>query len=498
MASLRKRGRVWYYRFVDADGVQHERKGCPDRRETEAMAAAEESEASKVRAGLIDPKALGFRSQEARPLADHLADFQATLLAKGGTRKHASVTRNRADRVLTLAHARRVSDLSLSKALDALSALRSEGLGQETINHHVRAVKAFSRWLWKDGRAREHYLAHLATANPEADRRRKRRALIPDEATRLVSAAARGPVVKGMTGPDRARCYALALGTGFRASELASLSPERFDLAASPPTVTVHAAYTKNGREAVQPFPPALAARLAPWLATLPPGRPIFKVPDRTAEMIRVDLAAAGIPYETPSGVCDFHSLRGVYISNLVSSGASVKTCQVLARHSTPSLTIGIYAKASLHDISGAVDALPDPTAQAPTPEVVAATGTSGRLINKRFALPLPYAGDGTGRELSVTGGSDDVNGKFDASILMVHNPLGNEPLDASGRVLAGTVSECRRWESNPHGGIPPEDFKSSASAVPPRRLMLLLNDLCHSCGNHFPSSLWFPPHSLS
>src|SRR4051794_39572915 len=71
--------------------------------------------------------------------------------------------------------------------------------------------------------------------------------------------------------------------------------------------------------------------------------------PDRTAEMIRHDLAAAGISYETASGVIDFHALRGSYVSHLVSSGASVKTCQVLARHSTPTLTIGLYAKASLH-----------------------------------------------------------------------------------------------------------------------------------------------------
>ena len=65
MASLRKRGRVWYYRYIDSDGVRHECKGCPDRRETEAMAAALEAEATKVKAGLIDPKALGFRAHEA-------------------------------------------------------------------------------------------------------------------------------------------------------------------------------------------------------------------------------------------------------------------------------------------------------------------------------------------------------------------------------------------------------------------------------------------------
>ena len=54
-------------------------------------------------------------------------------------------------------------------------------------------------------------------------------------------------------------------------------------------------------------------------------------------------------------------ALAGALVLPVVASGASVKTCQVLARHSTPSLTIGIYAKASLHDISGEVDALPDP-----------------------------------------------------------------------------------------------------------------------------------------
>lgn len=279
--------------------------------------------------------------------------------------------------------------------------------------------------------------------NPDTDRRR--RALTIGEANRPVQAAERGPVVMGMTVPDRARCYALALGTGFRAPELATLTPERFDLAGDPPTVTVAACYAKNGKEAVQPLPPALADRLAPGIATLPPGRAVFDLTDRTAEMIRVDLAAAGIPYETPSGVADFHALRGCYISYLVSLGASVKTCQTLARHSTPSLTIGIYPKASLHDITGAVDALPDLEPGASAPEAVAATGTDGRRISKRFAPPLPHDGDGSGRELSVVGGDDPANESADALPLMVHNPLKNRALDAPMRVVSDPVGECRR-----------------------------------------------------
>jgi hypothetical protein len=116
MASLRKKGRTWFFRVVDADGVQREHKGCSDRRATEGMAAAVEAEAARVRSGLTDPKDLAYCKHEARPLVDHLQDFQAALLAKGGTRKHARVTTHRAERVLDLAKAKRISELSLFNA----------------------------------------------------------------------------------------------------------------------------------------------------------------------------------------------------------------------------------------------------------------------------------------------------------------------------------------------------------------------------------------------
>ena len=382
MASVFKSAGSKKYTIMwrDENGKRHKKTGCTDKAESQRIGNDLENQKALRRAGLVDRKAETYRDHEATPLSAHLGDFKSSLMAKGGTKRHAQVTAFRAGRVIDLAKARRISDLSLSKALDALAVLRGDGLSQETINHHVRAVKAFSRWLWKDGRAREHYLAHLATSNPEGDRRRKRRALNATEAARLIKKTEAGPIVFDMTGPDRAMLYSLALGTGLRSAELRTLTPERFDLAADPPTLTVLACYAKNGREAVQPLPTALADRLASWVASKPAGRPIFQgMTKRTAEMLAIDLKAAGIKRETPSGVVDFHALRGSYISNLVASGASVKVCQVLARHSTPTLTIGIYAKASLHDIKGAVEALPDPTASRPLPEAPAATGTEGK-----------------------------------------------------------------------------------------------------------------------
>jgi hypothetical protein len=143
MATVFKpKGRVKYViQYFDENGRRRKAPGCTDKAETERIANRLENEVALRRAGLIDRKTEAYRDHEARPLADHLADFKAALLAKGGTAKHAQMTEYRARRVVELAKAKRITDLSLSKALDALAALRGEGLGQETINHHVRAVK---------------------------------------------------------------------------------------------------------------------------------------------------------------------------------------------------------------------------------------------------------------------------------------------------------------------------------------------------------------------
>lgn len=170
MASLRKRGRTWSSRYIDENGIQRERKGFTDKRETERLAAGIEEQVARVRAGLVDPKAHTLRDHQARPIDEHLAEFRAMLTAKNGPGRHAIVTRNRAAKVLDRAGVRRIGDLSAAKVLEALARIRAdEDFGQETVNHHVRAVKAFARWLWKEGRAREHYLAHLATASPEGN-----------------------------------------------------------------------------------------------------------------------------------------------------------------------------------------------------------------------------------------------------------------------------------------------------------------------------------------
>jgi len=83
------------------------------------------------------------------------------------------------------------------------------------------------------------------------------------------------------------------------------------------------------------------------------------------------------LEYRDAAGhVADFHALRHTYISRLVRSGANVKVAQELARHSTPTLTLGRYAHMGLLDQTKALDALPSIDQPVEEREVAKATGT--------------------------------------------------------------------------------------------------------------------------
>ncbi|WP_169979485.1 tyrosine-type recombinase/integrase [Tautonia rosea] len=415
MASIFKpSGRKKYViLYFDENGRRRKVIGATDKTVTERIARDLENRVLLRKEGVIDARDEARRDHEARPLVDHLADFRAHLTAKGNTSKHADLTWPRAARLLALSmgakladieapnaarkaraladerlarhlESARLSDISADRVQAALAVLRTEGRSTETINAHLRAAKGFSRWLWKVARRiRDDALAPLSLMSAESDRRHERRALSEAEAVALIQAAERGGLVGGMTGRDRAMLYRVALGTGFRAGELRSLTPEGFRLDSDPPVIVCEAAYAKNRRKAEQPITNALAAILRPWIASRPPGRPVFDTMPKlkTAAMLRADLAEAGIDYRDASGrVADFHSLRATYITAIVRGGASVKTAQTLARHASPVLTIGRYAHVAIHDQTAALDALPDLTTP-PRTEAAQATGTDGRPV---------------------------------------------------------------------------------------------------------------------
>jgi integrase len=259
----------------------------------------------------------------------------------------------RAERIVEACRVRTLSDLSASRVQKFLADLRADGLSIQTSNHYLRAIKQFSRWLLRDCRAGEDPLAFISMLNVATDRRHDRRPLTETEFTALIAATTTGKTMSRLTGQDRAMLYRVAAYTGLRASELASLTPESFRLADTPPTVTVLAAYSKHRRQDVLPLHPSLVESLRPWLAGKKPGSPVWPGTwargKRAGKTLQRDLKVAGIPYIDDQGLyADFHALRHTFITNMIKSGINPKTAQSLARHSTIDLTMNVYTKLTI------------------------------------------------------------------------------------------------------------------------------------------------------
>jgi integrase/recombinase XerC len=140
--------------------------------------------------------------------------------------------------------------------VEALQDRVCRGVSVETTNQYLTRLKSFCNWMVKDRRMDANPVAYLEPGNSFLDRRHDRRKLDADELRRLLAIAMESKqLFRGLSGWDRYHLYAAACGTGFRASALASLTPESFDLTGEPATVTLAARYAKNRKTKVQPLP---------------------------------------------------------------------------------------------------------------------------------------------------------------------------------------------------------------------------------------------------
>ena len=194
------------------------------------------------------PELIGGTITGGRP--DHLDDYKADLLARGNTAKYADETIAQIKRVIEMADATRISDLTPTRVQQAIASMRSDQRGGSirSCNKHLVAIKGFSKWLHRNRLVRDDTLVTLKADNADKDPRHQRRDISDEELHRLFESTKGHDIGGGMTGADRVALYWLAAGTGFRRNELRSLTPASFDLDAQPPTVTVQANVTKAGR----------------------------------------------------------------------------------------------------------------------------------------------------------------------------------------------------------------------------------------------------------
>jgi integrase len=407
-----KKSKIWYGRYKDANGTKRV-KLCASKEASQQILAKLVVDAKQKSHGLGNPFEVHLKS----PLVTHLDDFHRTLLARNNTAKHARQTHRRAKAVLDGCRFNFFADVQPSRVQEWLAEERRAGrLTITTSNYYLRDTKSLFAWMVKDGRAPANPLEVLSGLNAEIEDHRERRDVPTDEFAALVLATRQAPVRKRLAGPDRAMLYLVTASTGFRASEMASLTPESFDLKSSPPTITVDAAHSKRRRQDVQPIRADLGELLQPYLSGKPAGKRVWAGVwwKKAAKMIRADLKTARTKWlaeakddaeelerrkkssylayvDDVDRVFDFHALRHQFISSLAAAGVHPKVAQALARHSTISLTMDRYTHLGLMDTAAALDKLPDlpgPPSKS-NPAALAATGTDPVRLDRALTKPM-------------------------------------------------------------------------------------------------------------
>ena len=243
-------------------------------------------------------------------------------------------------------------------------AKRSNGYGPKTFNHYCQAFEQLAEWLTKSGKVASNPVPGLPRRNNEEDVRKRRRALTTEEVGKLIESARNSTEqIQCFDGETRARIYLIAYLTGLRRSEIGSLTPENFQLDASPPTVTIAATISKHRRTDVLPLHPELVSLVREWIKGFEASEKLFPrlAKRKTWKMVKKDLERAGIPYKTHEGDADFHAAgRHTHISGLFRTGASNTQARELARHSDMKTTLR-YTHVGLMEKAKAVAALPVP-----------------------------------------------------------------------------------------------------------------------------------------
>ena len=364
------RGNNWYAQYVDHTGQRTVPRstGTSDKATAKRILAKWEADAALRREGVIDPAAERFTQQSSRSIREHLREFRSSLSSAGKTQNHIDKTAGAVETIADQYDWKTLSDITAEHVEAHGAALRTEGQSGRTIQRKLSAAKQFTRWLVATGRLASNPLATVKTPSPRTDRRLERRALHPDEWPLLRDATlAADPHACGITGPQRALLYELAIQTGLRSNELRSLTAGKLHLTQSPSFLTVPAGTAKNRRQARQYISTDLRDRLAKHAQTVGPGLPIFALPHPTemADMLRTDLAIARetwiesaktrrdrttrekseflLPTDHESRSLDFHALRHTCGAWLAMAGENPKTIQSIMRHSSITLTMDVY-----------------------------------------------------------------------------------------------------------------------------------------------------------
>lgn len=362
MASVAKHaGRKYYLAWFRGEkGKRINRStGTTDKRRAMQLALQWEKEADDIYRGLVDPRKQRRANQTWRSIEEHLPEWEESMRQRGRTEKHIQDLVLQVRRVIEYGKIDTAANLLPSRIDAAMAVYREQGLSMRMRNKAKTATKTFTNWLVADGRLAVNELGSVSTQSVRSDRRLKRRALSKAEAAKLIAATEASTVNRfNMTPRDRAMLYRFALGTGLRANEIASITPDAIVFEVAQPHVDLEAKVEKNRKGTKQPLPAHLVRDLAAWMLGRPADRPMFAFNRYAlATGLFADLKAAGIEPTNKAGErVDFHALRHTFITWLATSGVPLVTAQRLARHSSPTITADYYVHLDVEDLGEALN----------------------------------------------------------------------------------------------------------------------------------------------
>jgi len=340
----------WKFRYVDWQGKRHCGTGTTKKAETQRMADAIEEEHHKRRLGYLPPPKTSERHAK-RPFVEVAEEYLAWGRSQGGrygrpwspvhiTKRTAQLLWWQKELGLEV-----LSDLAdcLPRVEAVLRDFQTDHSGR-TVSHYSGTLKAFCRWCVDRGYLEDDPLKRLGVF--DVTPKTTRRALTQEEVKALLEACAR----------ERRLLYEVALCSGLRAHELASLRKKHLSVERS--GLWLEANWTKNRKPGFQPLPSALVARLTVTAEDAGEDTPLVRVPSHPARELDKDLEAAGIPKWSPEGKVDFHSLRVAYTTFIWETGATTKEAQSLARHSDPRLTANTYGRTRLGSLHARAESL--------------------------------------------------------------------------------------------------------------------------------------------
>lgn len=345
---------VWRIQYRDWAGRKRKVKGHLSKSQTNKLATDLESRHALARKGEIEPPC---RKRNNIAFETTVQEYLAWGDAQGGRggrpwgKGHADTRHGHMRWWKEKLNPSTLADLEgCHPAVEKhLRKLMEEGRSGRTVAQYMETITAFCSWCVDREYFKENPLRKLG----KIDRTPKtyRRAMTLEEVQRLFEVL---PV-------ERRFLYEVAMCTGLRANEMRNLTVDHLDIGGS--GLRLEAKWTKNRKSGFQPLPADLVRRLVDFSKTgvvkqkyernylrcdakvTPPENPLLYVLNSPGMAFDDDIIAADIPKVTPEGKLDFHSLRVAYTTFVIESGANVKEAQTLLRHSTPDLTMNVYAR---------------------------------------------------------------------------------------------------------------------------------------------------------